>query len=293
MQTRKPTIHLMLIDGQPTGRWRCTLSNWTGIAFKIPRTQVKACTDREELSTPGIYMLFGKDDATGEDQAYIDETECILTRLKQHLTLREFWTECIAFVGSNLNKAYIRYLEHHLYQEALAAGRYQLTNEQTPKASPLSESGAAEMDEFADNILLITGTLGHKLFEPVVGPAAVPVSGAAPVPVSTTADDPSTQYFLRFPQLGIDATGLLVSDGFVVLRGSKARPDTVPSLQATYLTWRARLQTEGILDENFVFRRDYLFTSPTIPACIIAGRSANGRTEWKDADGVTLNDREA
>jgi len=36
------------------------------------------------------------------------------------------------------------------------------------------------------------------------------------------------------------------------------------------------------------FTQDYLFSSPSIAASLIHGRSANGRIEWKDANGRTL-----
>ncbi len=60
------TIKIFLIDGEPNGRMTCELSNWTGKAYKIPRTQVKTCTDRLDLNNTGVYMLFGKapDDST-------------------------------------------------------------------------------------------------------------------------------------------------------------------------------------------------------------------------------------
>ena len=31
-------FNLFLMDGEATGRIKCTLANWTGIAYKIPRT---------------------------------------------------------------------------------------------------------------------------------------------------------------------------------------------------------------------------------------------------------------
>lgn len=49
-------IKLFLMDGTPNGRWMCELSNWTGIAYKIPRNMVKESENREELSAPGVYF---------------------------------------------------------------------------------------------------------------------------------------------------------------------------------------------------------------------------------------------
>jgi len=58
------TIQLFLVDGTPNGRWICELSNWTGVAYKIPRTRIKESEARPELSSPGVYFLFGRERAT-------------------------------------------------------------------------------------------------------------------------------------------------------------------------------------------------------------------------------------
>ena len=34
-------INLFLMDSEPNGRIKCTLANWTGIAYKIPRTMLQ------------------------------------------------------------------------------------------------------------------------------------------------------------------------------------------------------------------------------------------------------------
>jgi hypothetical protein len=36
------------------------------------------------------------------------------------------------------------------------------------------------------------------------------------------------------------------------------------------------------------FTQDYSFSSPSTAAAVVLGRSANGRIEWKDAQGRTL-----
>ena len=58
------TIRQFLIEGTPEGRWVSELSNWIGKAYKIPRTYISACTDRPDLSQPGVYFLFGRSDET-------------------------------------------------------------------------------------------------------------------------------------------------------------------------------------------------------------------------------------
>ena len=31
------SINFFLIDGTPTGRIKCTMQNWTGVAYKVPK----------------------------------------------------------------------------------------------------------------------------------------------------------------------------------------------------------------------------------------------------------------
>ena len=47
------------MDGDASGRIKCTLANWTGVAYKIPRTEIEKCKNREDLKWIGEYFLFG------------------------------------------------------------------------------------------------------------------------------------------------------------------------------------------------------------------------------------------
>ena len=83
------TIKIFLIDGDPNGRMSCELSNWTGKAYKIPRIKIKDCTDREDLISTGVYLLFGKDD-DGKDLVYIGEAETTVPSMTSNfLNLRQ------------------------------------------------------------------------------------------------------------------------------------------------------------------------------------------------------------
>lgn len=54
------------------------------------------------MNNTGVYFLFGRDDETDAEQVYIGETENIMNRLKQHLSEKDFWTECIVFIRANI-----------------------------------------------------------------------------------------------------------------------------------------------------------------------------------------------
>ena len=53
------TVQLFLMDGSPNGRIKCSLDNWVGKVYLIPRTEITRSKDRPELAQTGIYLLFG------------------------------------------------------------------------------------------------------------------------------------------------------------------------------------------------------------------------------------------
>ncbi|MQL61098.1 DUF4357 domain-containing protein [Streptomyces vinaceus] len=123
-------------------------------------------------------------------------------------------------------------------------------------------------------------------------------------PPSGTARYP--EFRLRLPGGGPEARGRLLkekgtngSQKFVVLAGSPGRTEVVPSfphrMPSSYRL-RQRLIAEGVLVESasrpgwLETTRDIECNSPSAAAEILVGRSANGWTEWKSADGHPLAD---
>lgn len=274
------TIKIFLIDGEPNGRMSCELSNWSGKAYKIPRIKVKDCSDRTDLISTGVYLLFGKDEE-GKDIVYIGEAESILKRLNQHLNQKDFWNETIVFISKdeNLNKAHVKYLENRLHDIALKAKRYKVENSITPTQSSISESDRAEMEEFIENIKMLVNTLGHKVFDEK----------------RDFKPKQKLETFIIKAARGADGQGEPTSDGFVVFKGSKAASSIVNSMTPTFIKFRQKLIDEGVLIdkiEYFEFSDDYIFTSPSTAAVIVMGRNANGLSEWKLKSGKTLKDFE-
>jgi len=62
MVARRKNISLFLMDDEVSGCIKCTLANWTGFAYKIPRTALELCKERNDLKQSGIYFLFGTSD---------------------------------------------------------------------------------------------------------------------------------------------------------------------------------------------------------------------------------------
>ncbi len=78
-----------------------------------------------------------------------------------------------------------------------------------------------------------------------------------------------------------------------MLAGSVGRLATTPSLPESRKQWRQRLIERGVLQSDgqdaLVFTKDHLFKAPSGGAIALMGRNANGWTEWKNAEGLTLH----
>lgn len=273
------TIKLFLLDADPDGRIVCELSNWTGKAYRIPRGKVKDCSERDELKSTAVYLLFGRaESSTSKPKVYIGEAENAYIRLVQHVSEKEFWNESVVFISKdeNLNKAHIKYLESRLYEIAFSASRYEVQNGNTPTKSSISESDQAEMEEFIEYIKMLINTLGFKVFEPIIK--------------EDIANTESEELYVKAAR-GANAVGKRVSDGFVVFKNSEIALDTVPSFPKGFNTMRKELlENELIKEDNgkLIFVSDYLFSSPSAAAAVVMGRSANGLIEWKDKFGKDL-----
>ena len=76
------TIQLLLLDGDARGRIKCSLTNWTGVAYLIPRTELPRCKDMAILNQTGVYLLFGKDEETRDDQVYVGQARSPRTAME-------------------------------------------------------------------------------------------------------------------------------------------------------------------------------------------------------------------
>ena len=285
--TRGKSINMFLMDGDVNGRIKCTLANWTGLAFKIPRTALDLCKDRDELKQTGVYLLFGKDDQTDKSVVYIGQAgvrkngEGILNRLFEHNRNpeKDYWTEAIAITTSNdsLGPTEISYLEHRFCVLAKEANRYEVKNGNDPTPGNPSEEKISELEDFIDNAKIIVGTLGHKVFVPLVA--------------ARTDDSTGENTELYCKRNEAYATGVRTADGFVVKAGSKITEKCQPLCRENIIKWREKFSDK--IGENSVLLEDILFNSPSGAAAFVFGGSANGNVEWKTADGVTLKELDA
>jgi len=136
------------------------------------------------------------------------------------------------------------------------------------------------MEEFIENIKMLTSTLGHKIFDDK----------------REIEPKKNTDVFSIKAARGADAQGIFTSEGFVVFKGSKAAATLVPSITQNFVKFRQKLIDQGSViqqEEYLEFPEDYIFSSPSTAAAIVMGRNANGLTEWKQPNGRTLKDFES
>ena len=281
------------MDGEPGGRIKCTLANWTGVAYKIPRTELDKCKGRDDLSQSGVYFLFGTSDQTGGNVVYIGQAgvrkngEGILYRLQEHKRTpnKDYWTEAVVFTTSNnsFGPTEISYLENRFCNLATNAQRYNIKNSNDPASGHITEEKESELEEFIDYAKIVMGALGHKLFEPLLQ-----VSKAQPS-FENKCDDEI--FIFHIKRSGANAKAKLTNEGIVVLAESIIRKKIVPSCPDYVLA--VREDNKEYIDGNGVLSKDILFKTPSGASSFVLGAPTNGNQEWQTEDGKTFKAIEA
>jgi len=289
---RGKNINMFLMDGTATGRIKCTIANWTGVAYKIPRTELERCKNRDDLKQSGVYFLFGESTDTGKPVAYIGQAgnrkngEGILSRLLAHKRDAEknYWNEAVVFTTSNnsFGPTEISFLENKFCNLAIAANRYEVKNANDPSPGHITEEKESEMEEFVEYARLIIGVLGHNVFEPI---------NDAPTDIPPVEND-ETLFYLKRKIKDIDftvkAVGKKIDGGFVVLKGSRISPLVKDAVSVGY----KQLRKSSKISEDNILLEDITFDTPSGAGEFVIGNTCNGWRNWKNKDGVLLKDFE-
>lgn len=290
---RGKTIQLYLMDSVPKGRIKCTLANWTGIAYKIPRTELEKAKSIDYLKQSGVYFLFSTSDETQENIVYIGQAgtrkngEGILNRLQEHKRNpdKDYWTEAVAFTTTNntFGPTEISYLENQFTKLAIDSKRYIVKNSNEPSLGHVTEEKESELEEYIDYAKIVIGALGYRIFEPIIESPEIITTVLAPTP------EPLLSLILKQGKKEkIIAQGKQTNEGFVIIKGSNIKSSTVKSVPTKALKDRGRAN----LDDNFVLLEDMLFNSPSSAASFVTGYAINGKDAWKDEQGRSLNEIE-
>lgn len=285
---------MFLMDGEVTGKIKCTLSNWTGVIYKIPRIQLGDLKSRDEMKQSGIYFLFGRDEDKQKDVTYIGQAttrkngEGVLLRIQEHTRdiHADYFNDVIILTTQNnsFGPTEISYLENKFTQLAKEAGRYIVKNGNDPNPGNVTEEKESELNEIVENTLMIIGTLGYRVFVPMIKEVSQDLT-----------DNHSTYLYLKRKTKKsnrvIEATCERTTEGFVVLEGSQVEIKDSPYLPASLKEMRQNLIASRVIQDG-VLKEKQLFSSPSYAAAFLLGMQTNGRTDWKDQDGRTLKELE-
>ena len=294
MAKRSKNINMFLMDGEVTGKIKCTLSNWTGVIYKIPRIQLGDLKSRDEMKQSGIYFLFGRDEDKQKDVTYIGQAttrkngEGVLLRIQEHTRdiHADYFNDVIILTTQNnsFGPTEISYLENKFTQLAKEAGRYIVKNGNDPNPGNVTEEKESELDEIVENTLMIIGTLGYRAFVPMTKKVSQDLT-----------DNHSTYLYLKRKTKKsnkvIEATCERTTEGFVVLEGSQVEIKDSPYLPASLKEIRQNLIASRVIQDG-VLKEKQLFSSPSYAAAFLLGMQTNGRTDWKNQDGRTLKELE-
>ena len=243
---------MFLMDGEVTGKIKCTLSNWTGVIYKISRIQLGDLKSRDEMKQSGIYFLFGRDEDKQKDVTYIGQAttrkngEGVLLRIQEHTrdTHADYFNDVIILTTQNnsFGPTEISYLENKFTQLAKEAGRYIVKNGNDPNPGNVTEEKESELDEIVENTLMIIGTLGYRVFVPMTTKVSQDLT-----------DNHSTYLYLKRKTKKsnkvIEATCERTTEGFVVLEGSQVEIKDSPYLPASLKEMRQNLIASRVIQD--------------------------------------------
>ncbi|NLR26500.1 GIY-YIG nuclease family protein [Rothia dentocariosa] len=281
------TIQLFLMDGDATGRIKASLTNWTGLVYSFPRTHLEQSKrERKELHSTGVYFLLGKSEESNQDIIYIGQAgerengKGLLGRIEEHERSKEFWNRAILVFTSNnsFGATDITYLERSFYDLALKSGRYSLENNQVPSHGNVTEEKKAELDEFIDYVRLVVGSMGYRMFEPMIPESQKKQNN----------NDPEAQNLHIQLEGKTIAYGQRNDEGFVLHAGSKLITPK-KSFPSSLSKKRKELEKAHKIVSGKT-TEDILFPAPSTAARFVLGRSASGMVVWKDKNGKTLGD---
>ena len=294
MPNRSKNINMFLMDGEVTGIIKCTLSNWTGVIYKIPRIQLADLKSRDEMKRSGIYFLFGRNEDKQKDVTYIGQAtnrkngEGVLLRVQEHTrdNHADYFNDVIILTTQNnsFGPTEISYLENKFTQLAKDAGRFIVKNGNEPNSGNVTEEKQSELDEVVENTLMIVGTLGYRVFVPMTK--------------KTEKDlpyDQSTFLYLKRKSKKsnkvIEARCERTSEGFVVLEGSQIEVIDSNVIPISLQKLRKELIDTNVIKDG-ILQEKQLFSSPSYAAAFVLGMNTNGRIDWKNKDGKTLKELE-
>ena len=280
-------FNLFLMDGEVTGRIKCTLANWTGLTYKIPSSYLSKCKERQDLKQSGIYFLFG-DDEGDKPTVYIGQAsirkngEGVLFRVAEHLKGDFDFNEVVILTTQNnsFGPPEISYLENKFTNMALETDRYKVKNGNDPNPGNVTEEKESELEDYVEYSKIILGVLGYKIFVPLIK--------------SNNDDEYNEEELSLYLTRKVNRSNAIITakckrtrEGFVLLSGSKIEETDAEAIPPRIKAMREASKKNSIIKDG-VLTKNILFGSASYASAFALGMTNNGRTNWKLENGQTL-----
>ncbi|WP_322997102.1 GIY-YIG nuclease family protein [Castellaniella sp.] len=250
-------------------------------AIEVPRSLLSDFIAMPESDQVAVYFLFGQGEDGASQKLYVGQTGDLRKRLVKHNKEKDFWQRAVVLISrtNSLTQTHALFLEWLCIQQAKVAGRY-LTENGNDGSKPHTPAPLeADCHEIFDTGRTLLATLGYPVFEPLA---------------SNKSQSLKTTELFYCNRAGVKAVGEYTEEGFVVLKGSVGKGAVGKAhIHRAYAKQRDALMQEGkVALENgvLVFKEDVLFGTPSGAAAAIVGSAANGWREWKNQQGVTLDE---
>ena len=265
-------LEIIYHNGQPDGIRSIRKHLSTMTTYIIPRTLLSEAKGITGVARPGIYYLINEDTNNNIAQIYIGQTRNGITRLDDHNRSKDFWNKAFLFLADKktFSLDIISGLEEYAIIKARESKRYKVENAVNPKYE-IDEYDLASIEEIYEEIQFIMATQGYSL---------------------DNTEDSNNPAILHTTRNGINGLGVYSGDKFDVIAGSEVDMNKTVII-TKYNKMRQELLTNGgiISDgDKYTLTVTLSFKSPSGASDFVLGGSTNGWVEWKNTDGVTLND---
>ena len=288
------------------------------IIYRIPFSFANNLMSEQELKNPGIYFLVrngGAKDAgscdshnggsgftgsgligsnvptiyVGQGDSHDDGSGVLKRMVGKHAEGVDEWDVGYAVTCGTpnlLDATALNWLERYFYDKACAVGRYQVLNSVRPPGK--------EPDMATKGVLMNFIEIAEYLLKRDLGLYAFEKVGYRNIPIGFS-DSPliGKQMFLSNAKAGVYAIGVMTGyKSIYVYPGATVGKENRLMKQKRvekYGQLRKELEEKGIIKKG-EFVEGYEFSSASQAATVILGTSTNGKTYWKDKNGVSLED---
>jgi hypothetical protein len=266
-------LEVIYYNGQPDGIRSIRRHLSTMTTYVIPRPLLGEAKKISGINRPGIYYLINENDDNKIAQIYIGQTRNGVSRLDDHNRQKDFWNKAIMFLADNktFSLDIISGLEEYAIVKAHESKRYSVENSVKPQYE-IDEYDLPIIEEIYEEIQFIMATQGFKMNE--------------------SGSDLNNSDIFHTTRNGIKAFGIYDGEKFEVLEGSQINIGKPTTLERYNRQREELIKTGSLTEKNgqYILNVTITFNTPSGASDFVLGGSTNGWTEWKNADGKTLDE---